>query len=274
MATITSNEHEQINIKNNQNTIPAAGNYLPYDNYTIMENLIGLGAHFGHPRLDPQAKKNNFILKKINGCNIINLDVTLEKLNKALGVIYNVIAEGKKIFFVTTDETLKVLFKKTAEECGQNYIIKRYQPGTLTNYEHFVEKQNRLHQIKKENMVWTKKEKQVFEKKEKVTKEYFEGLQSYNSKPHIIITIGGTQEHDIIMKEADSKIHVISISDVNIPPINNYNFITIPCNTKSGNTIDYILSLIKLQILSGYEAYMTHHKQYTRENKITESIVS
>ena len=48
------------------------------------ESLIKSGAHFGHPvsKWNPQFKK--FILSIKNGVHIINMDMTIEYLDKAL----------------------------------------------------------------------------------------------------------------------------------------------------------------------------------------------
>ena len=74
------------------------------------ENLIKSGAHFGHPvsKWNPQFKK--FILSIKNGVHIINMDMTLEYLDKALLELSKVVEKGGNILFVGLNLKLKMQF--------------------------------------------------------------------------------------------------------------------------------------------------------------------
>lgn len=249
--------------------------FLPEDNSEliekVLEDLMGLGCHFGHPKISPKAKKAEYVLYKLNGCNIINLDKTIENLRNALKLIFNTVNKGEKILFLTTNENLKNLFKEIALQCRAFFITVRYQPGTLTNSSHFFDKKRRLDSTKSSiDDSLTKKEKKVLENKMKNTEEYFEGLVGFNEVPKLIITIGGEKEYSSIIDEAQKmSIGVISINDVNVDPVNGFNTITIPANTKSVETIRYILNLVSKVILRGYEEYISYNNKRMFKNDST-----
>jgi small subunit ribosomal protein S2 len=248
--------------------------FLPSDNLElikkILEDFMGLGCHFGHPKISPKAKKAEYVLYKLNGCNIINLDKTIENLRNALKLIFNTVNKGEKILFLTTNENLKDLFKEIALQCRAFFITVRYQPGTLTNSNHFFDKKRRLDSTKLTiDDSLTKKEKKVLKNKIQNTENYFEGLVGFNEVPKLIITIGGEKEYNSVIDEAQKMgIGIISLNDVNVDPVNGFNTITVPANTKSVESIRYILNLISKVILRGYEEYISYNNKRMFKNDL------
>jgi small subunit ribosomal protein S2 len=244
--------------------------FLPEDNMEVikelLENLMGLACHFGHPQTSSKAKKLSYVLYKLNGSNIINLDKTIENLRQSLKLIYNIVSKGEKILFLTTNQHLKELFKETALQCRAFYIITRYQPGTLTNHVHFFEKKRKLEESKVvEDETLTKKERKVLKNKRQHTEDYFEGLTGLNEIPKLIITVGGEKE-DIVNEAKKMGVAVISFNDINVDPISGYNLITIPCNTKSVDAIRYIFqNHVAKIVLRGYEQFLNNNKRLLKE---------
>ena len=68
---------------------------------TINE-LFEAGAHFGHKTSRWHPKMEPYIHSKRGGSHIINLEMTVEELNKALGFINGVASTGKQVLFVGT----------------------------------------------------------------------------------------------------------------------------------------------------------------------------
>ena len=71
------------------------------------EDLLNSGAHFGHvsSKTDPNFK--DFVVSQKNGIDIINLDDTLEGLDKALNFISNIVQRNGEILFVGTKKHAK-----------------------------------------------------------------------------------------------------------------------------------------------------------------------
>ena len=71
------------------------------------EDLLNSGAHFGHvsSKTDPNFK--DYIISQKNGIDIINLDHTLDGLEKALQSITSTVEKNGEILFVGTKKHAK-----------------------------------------------------------------------------------------------------------------------------------------------------------------------
>ena len=75
-----------------------------------------------------------YILLEKNGVHIINLESTIDSINKASDYIKNVVNKNGDILFVGTKNRLKILSSKEADRCSMFYIVERWLGGTLTNF--------------------------------------------------------------------------------------------------------------------------------------------
>ena len=71
------------------------------------EDLINAGAHFGHPVRKWNPKFKQFIISKRNGIHIININLTIHYLNKAIDELKKVISSNGYILFVGTKNQAK-----------------------------------------------------------------------------------------------------------------------------------------------------------------------
>ena len=67
-----------------------------------MKELLEAGAHFGHKTSRWHPKMAEYIHSKRQDTHIINLEKTVEGIERALPVIEKVVKDGKKILFVGT----------------------------------------------------------------------------------------------------------------------------------------------------------------------------
>ena len=63
------------------------------------EDLLSTGAHFGHVtrKWDPNFKP--YILLEKNGVHIINLESTIESIEKACGFVKDIVNKNKGLYF-------------------------------------------------------------------------------------------------------------------------------------------------------------------------------
>ena len=100
-----------------------------------MKALLESGAHFGHKTSRWHPKMAPYIHSKRQGAHIINLDKTVEALEKALPAITEIAKNDKKILFVGTKKQMKEIVKAAAESVEMPYVTVRWVGGTLTNVE-------------------------------------------------------------------------------------------------------------------------------------------
>ena len=82
--------------------------------------------------MNPKFKQ--FIVNKKNGIHIINVNLTVEYLNKAIKELTKIVLSDGYILFVGTKNQAKDIVQYTADRCGMFYIIERWLGGTLTNW--------------------------------------------------------------------------------------------------------------------------------------------
>ena len=82
-----------------------------------MKDLLESGVHFGHRtnRWDPRMKP--YIFTERNNIHIIDLQQTVQSLEKAYSLIRDKVAEGGTILFVGTKRQAQETIQMEAERC-------------------------------------------------------------------------------------------------------------------------------------------------------------
>ena len=99
-----------------------------------MKNLLEAGVHFGHQTKKWNPKMSKYIYQARNDIHIINLEVSVEEVEKAYAFVRDSVKDGKNILFVGTKKQAQDAIRDEAVRCGMFYINQRWLGGTLTNY--------------------------------------------------------------------------------------------------------------------------------------------
>ena len=114
-----------------------------------IKQLFEAGAHFGHKTSRWNPKMNKFIFTKKDGIHIINLETTVEQLNKASEFVQEVAGRGRQILFVGTQKQSKEVVKAAAESVNMPYVTERWMGGMLTNQQTIVSQIKKLKLLEK-----------------------------------------------------------------------------------------------------------------------------
>ena len=98
------------------------------------EDLLRTGAHFGHVTRKWNPNFRPFILSEKNGVHIINLESTIQAIEKAGDFIKKVVKNNGEILFVGTKKQAQDIIQQEADRCSMFYIVERWLGGTLTNF--------------------------------------------------------------------------------------------------------------------------------------------
>ena len=215
------------------------------------EDLLGTGAHFGHVTRKWNPNFKPYILLEKNGVHIINLESTIESINKACGFVKQVVDKNGEILFVGTKKQAQDIVQQEADRCSMFYIVERWLGGTLTNFSTIKKSIKRLKMLEKEgsnlyeNM--TKKETQMLNRERVKLADQHRGIKDMKRLPDAIIVVDAQYE-DTAIKEASSMgIPVVAIVDSNTDP-DKVNF-PIPANDDSLRTIQLLMGSIADAIL-------------------------
>jgi len=113
-----------------------------------MKQLLESGVHFGHQTRRWNPKMKRFIFGERSGIYIIDLDQTLELLERAHTFVKNVAERGGTVMFVGTKKQTQDSVREQAIRAGMPYVSHRWLGGLLTNWSTISQRIRRLHELR------------------------------------------------------------------------------------------------------------------------------
>ena len=212
-----------------------------------MKQLLEAGVHFGHQtsRWNPKMKK--YIYGARNNIHIVDLQITVEEIEKAYKFVVEVAKQGKSILFVGTKKQAQEAVAQEAERCGQYFINYRWLGGTLTNFKTIRSRVDRLNKL--DNMEKTgefdllpKKEVIALKSERDKLNTILGGIREMHTLPGALFVVDPHCE-EIAVKEAKKLgIPVVAITDTNCDP-DNIDYV-IPGNDDAIRAVKLVASII------------------------------
>ena len=220
-----------------------------------MKALLESGAHFGHKTSRWHPKMAPYIHSKRQNAHIINLEKTVEGLEKALPKVTEIAKSGKKVLFVGTKKQIKDTVKEIAESVEMPYVTVRWVGGTLTNVETINRQIKKLKDLERrmasgelENR-YSKLEVQRFQEEIDVLNERYGGIKDMTEQPAAIIVADANEEKNAIKEAKNLGIPVFALVDTNVDPTTiDY---VIPCNDDSIKATKLVLGYFAEAIKEG-----------------------
>ncbi|MCH5160476.1 MAG: 30S ribosomal protein S2 [Clostridiales bacterium] len=192
-------------------------------NIITMKQLLEAGVHFGHPTRKWNPKMKKYIYVARNDIYIINLEKTVEMIDKAYTFVKDIAAEGKSILFVGTKKQAQEAIAQEAQKCGMYYVKSRWLGGTLTNFQTIrsrVERLNKLNLMEKMNEFALLPKKEVLQLKAERDKleENLGGIKDMRSLPGALFVVDPKKEHNAVLEARKLHIPIVAIVDTNCDP--------------------------------------------------------
>ena len=189
-----------------------------------MKALFEAGAHFGHKSSRWHPKMAGYIHSKREGAHIINLDKTVEGLEKALAFTTETVKNGKKVLFVGTKKQLKAPVATAAESVEMPYVTVRWVGGTLTNVETVNKQIRKLKELEKKmasgelESRYSKLEVQRYQEEIDMLNERYGGIKEMSEQPAAVIVTDAVEDKNAVKEAKTLHIPVIAICDTNVDP--------------------------------------------------------
>jgi len=188
-----------------------------------IKNLLEAGVHFGHQTRRWNPKMKPFIFTERNGIYIIDLNKTLEAINKACQKVREVVSRGQSVLFVGTKKQAKDVIKNEAVRCDQYYVTERWLGGMLTNFSTIkasIKKLKDMERMKEEGELekFTKKERSGFDRKMEKLDKVLGGIKDMNYLPGLVFVVDTKKEKIAVLEAAKLGIPIIGIIDTNADP--------------------------------------------------------
>jgi small subunit ribosomal protein S2 len=114
-----------------------------------MRELLEAGVHFGHQTRRWNPKMKRFIFGERGGIYIIDLQLTLERLEEAYSFARNLAERHGTVLFVGTKKQAQDAVASEAARVGMPYVANRWLGGLLTNWRTITDRIAHLHELRR-----------------------------------------------------------------------------------------------------------------------------
>jgi len=188
-----------------------------------LQDLLECGVHFGHQTKRWNPKMKPFIFTSRNGIYIIDLQKTVNSLEKACQKVKEIVESDKQVLFVGTKKQAKEVVKEEALRCGMPYVTERWLGGMMTNFQTIRRNIKRLKDLErmKEDGTFeklTKKEASGLQREIDKLENILGGIKDITRLPGAVFVVDSKKEKIAVAEANKLKIPVIAIIDTNSDP--------------------------------------------------------
>lgn len=224
-----------------------------------MKHLLEAGVHFGHQTRRWNPKMKTYIFTERNGIYIIDLQKTLELLEKAYSFIKDTARSGEQILFVGTKKQAQESIREEANRCGMPYVSHRWLGGMLTNFKTVhgrVKRLDNLERISEESPEYMSKKEllKVNVEKTKLDRN-LGGIRTMDRLPGAVFIVDPRKERIAVKEARRLEIPIVAIVDTNCDP-DEIDYV-IPGNDDAIRAVTLITRVIADAALEGREMWQS-----------------
>ena len=189
----------------------------------LIKDMVDAGVHYGHQTRKWNPKMKPYLMKDKGGIYIIDLEKTVQGLDKAADYLSEIASQGKKVLFVGCKRQAQEAVKEAALAAGQYYVNHRWLGGTLTNLttiRRSVERLKYLENIEKqpEFKAMSKKELAALSREKGKLFRNLDGIRDMENLPDAVVIVDSARETIAVAEARRLNIPVIAIVDTNADP--------------------------------------------------------
>lgn len=220
------------------------------------KELLDAGVHFGHLKKKWNPKMSPYIFMERKGIHIIDLNRTLECMDRAANAMRQLAKSGKKIMFVATKKQARDIVANAARSVGMPFITDRWLGGMMTNFSTIrrsVKKMNSIDRMLQDGSLTsvTKKERLTLTRERDKLERVLGGIANLNRLPAAIFIVDIHHEHIAVSEAQKLGIRTFGIVDTNSDP-NQIDF-PIPANDDASKSVAIITNYMTEAIRQGLE---------------------
>lgn len=220
------------------------------------QELLDAGVHFGHMRKKWNPKMAPYIFMERKGIHIIDLNRTLEGLERAANAMRAIARSGRKILFVATKKQARDIVSNAADSVGMPHVTDRWLGGMMTNFATIKRSVKKMQNIERmladgtaANM--TKKERLTLDRERQKLNKVLGGIENLGRLPAAVFVVDCLHEHIALSEAERLGIRTFAMVDTNSDP-NKVDF-AIPSNDDASKSISIITGYLTEAIRQGLE---------------------
>ena len=239
-----------------------------------IQDLLEAGLHFGHRTKRWNPKMRKYLFGQKNGIYIIDLEQTLDGLQKARQFIYDTVARGRQILFVGTKKQAQESLKAIATQTKQPFVVNRWLGGTLTNNETLrksIARMREIEQMEKDGSINALPKKEVAKLRHELEKLQYNlsGIADMQGNPGALFVVDVNCEAIAVAEANRLNIPVIALVDANVDP-DPIDY-PIPANDDAIRGIKLIADLVAITIQQALSEYSKVAAEEARKRAAAEA---
>ncbi|MCL2037910.1 30S ribosomal protein S2 [Candidatus Saccharibacteria bacterium] len=189
-----------------------------------IKQLFEAGAHFGHKSARWNPKMAGYIHSKRGDSHVINLEKTVDELEKALKFVEETAAKNRQVLFVGTKKQAREIVRVAAESVNMPYVAERWLGGMLTNASTMSSQIKKLKLLEKKMVSgelanrYNKLEVQRFQEEIDALNVKYGGVKDMRGRPGAVFVTSAVDDHNAVAEAIKLNIPVIAICDTNADP--------------------------------------------------------
>jgi small subunit ribosomal protein S2 len=188
-----------------------------------MRQLLDAGVHFGHQTRRWNPKMKRFIFTERNGIYIIDLQQTLQYVDRAYEFIRETVAHGGTVLFIGTKRQAQEAIAEQATRVSMPYVNQRWLGGMLTNFQTVHKRLQRLKDLEAmetsgEFEGRTKKEVLLLTREKDKLAKTLGGIRDMAKVPSAVWIVDTKKEHIAVGEARKLNIPVVAVLDTNCDP--------------------------------------------------------
>ncbi len=189
-----------------------------------MRQLLESGVHFGHQTRRWNPKMKRFIFTERNGIYIIDLQQSLDFIDRAYEFIKETVAHGGSVLYVGTKKQAQEAIAEQARRVGMPFVNQRWLGGMLTNFTTVYKRLQRLKELEEidfddvSGSALTKKELLHLKRERDKLERSLGGIRDMARVPSALWVVDTKKEHIAVSEARKLGIPVIAILDTNCDP--------------------------------------------------------
>lgn len=225
-------------------------------NKPTYKELLDAGVHFGHLKKKWNPKMASYIFTEHKGIHIIDLNRTLDSMDRAAAAAKQLAKAGKKIMFVATKKQARDIVAAAAESVNMPHVTDRWLGGMMTNFatiRRSVKKMQNIDRMLGDGTLTsvTKKERLTLTRERNKLHKVLGGIADLNRLPSALFLVDIDHEHIAIKESHKLGIRTFGMVDTNSDP-NQVDF-AIPANDDASKSIKIITEFMASAIKEGLE---------------------
>ncbi len=189
-----------------------------------MRQLLESGVHFGHQTRRWNPKMKRFILTERNGIYIVDLESTLNHIDRAYSFVKETVSRGGTVLFVGTKKQAQEPVAEQAARVGMPYVNQRWLGGMLTNFQTVNKRLQRLKELEEIDFDdvagsgFTKKELLIMRREKDKLAKTLGGIRDMTKVPSAVWVVDTNKEHLAVDEARKLGVPVVAILDTNCDP--------------------------------------------------------